>query len=203
MCAVVHFCCQVTRLQYCTSVPALTGSSTFVVRWFCRPQCTNTLTLTFIALRQLRCRCSLNYLVLWIHNPARSVALRSQLHFLQKHFTVTCKRFSTQQLRGLTHMSNCVGPAWFGVGMVTSICDSHPYLIRCSTFRVIPRVLVKFARSINGFGQWNASRSWAAILLHDRCLLVPWNTGINAAPKRETEKVWTHSEEFRRQFVWA
>jgi hypothetical protein len=28
-----------------------------------------------------------------------------------------------------------------------------------------------------------------AIGLHDRCLLVPWNKGIYAAPKHETEKV--------------
>jgi hypothetical protein len=40
-----------------------------------------------------------------------------------------------------------------------------------------------------------------AIGLHDQCLLVLWNKGINAAPKHETEKVRVHSKEFWRQFV--
>ena len=44
-------------LQYCSSVPALTGRTTLVVWWFCLPQWTNTLTLTFFALRQWRCHC--------------------------------------------------------------------------------------------------------------------------------------------------
>jgi hypothetical protein len=46
---------------------------------------------------------------------------------------------------------------------------------------------VKFARSNNDFEQWNNSRSGIAIGLHDRCLLVPWNKGIHAAPEHETE----------------
>ncbi len=74
-------------------------------------------------------------LVLWIHNPAWSGALRRWLPFLQKPITVTCKRFSTQHLSKPNHVSNCVGPAWLGVGRLTSICDSHPcYFIRALNF---------------------------------------------------------------------
>ncbi len=151
LCAVVCFRCQATCystvLQYrhllvvwplsyddYTSVLALTGSTTFVVLWFCLPQCTNTSTLTLIALRQMRCRCSLNCLALWIHNPACSVALKRRLHFLQNLITVTCKRFSTQQLSEPNHVSNCVGPAWLRVGRLTSVCDSYPYFIRALNF---------------------------------------------------------------------
>jgi hypothetical protein len=89
--------------------------------------CTNTFTLTFIALRQLHCHCLLNCLVLWIHNPVRSMALRRRLPFLQKLITVTCKRFSTKQWSKPNHESNCVDSASLGVGWLTSVCDSHPF----------------------------------------------------------------------------
>ena len=121
LCAVVCFCCQATMFQYCTSVLALTGSTTFNIQWFCLPQCTNASTLsTFIALRQLRCCCLLNCLVIWIHNPSCSVALRRQLPFLQTLITVNCERFSTH-LSEPNHVSYCVGPAWLGVGRLTSV----------------------------------------------------------------------------------
>jgi hypothetical protein len=67
-----------------------------------------------------------------IHNPARSVALRRRLPFLQKRITVTCERFSAQQLTEPNHVSNCVGPAWLGVGGLKSVRDSHPYFIRAA-----------------------------------------------------------------------
>jgi hypothetical protein len=122
------------------------------------------------------------------------VALRRRLPFLQKLITATCERFLTQQLSEPNHVFNCVGPAWLG------LVGWHPFVIHTlilqghSTFRVIPRVLVKFAWSNNDFEQWNNSRSWAAIGLHVQCLIVPWNKGIYAAPEHETETFWIHSE---------
>ncbi len=140
LCAVVLFCCQTILCQHCTSVLAITVvqaclscndslSNNTPIRQlsplFLSDNCINTSTLTFVALRQLHqyvnshlhysqtiaVPCSLNCLVLSIHNPARSVALRRRLPFLQKLITVTCERFSTQQLSEPNHKSNCVGPA--------------------------------------------------------------------------------------------
>ena len=50
------------------------------------------------------------------------------------HLLHTCKRFSTQQLSEPNHVSNCVSPAWFGVGGLKSVCESHPYFIRALNF---------------------------------------------------------------------
>jgi hypothetical protein len=114
-CCVVCCCCFLLSIH---PVPVLYFSTTITVVQACLScndsdvkKYTNMSTLTFVALRQLRCRCLLNCLVLSTHNPARSVALRRRAPFLHKLITVTCKRFSTQQLSEPNHMSNCVGPA--------------------------------------------------------------------------------------------
>ena len=204
MCCVLLFVSDVKPPCYSTSAPALTGSTTFVEQWFCCPQCTNTSTLTFIALRQLRCPCLLNCLVLWIHNPACSVSLRRRLPFLQKRIIVTCERFSTQQLSEPNHVSNCEGPAWLRVVRLTSVCDSHPYLIRGLNFLSNSRCsceVCKIKQSLWTMERFQKLSCHRTSLPMFTCSVEQRN--LRSSQTWNRKKVWTHSEEFWRQFVWA